>query len=669
MKKCFLLWAVMFVLLSVHVTHALVQVDVLSPTTCIRGTGEPVTETFTFPGVSGPATVKLTNGSLKNGSIEKVSSSIVTVNGQVVFGSSEFNQNVGYLEKAINLSERQNILEVLLKGKPGGQVTIQIIQEVEAEGAAVVGPGGGVVEVTDSESELFRTRIDLPGGALSQNTLIVINEVYSPAVLPDDKSPAGPSIEFTPDVTSFLSNIRISMPYNDSDDDGIVDYTGATEDDIELITYDENQGSWHSVAFFEQDKLNNLITFETNHFSIYRTVIKPIDLSTDTFIFTIPGMRLFNTFLSEITPLWDHGLSFRDSYLQEAFVKEMNLGLTYGDVYSYRWDGYAESTPERVEELVVQMKEQYCKAKKNKKRFIMVTHSWGTVLGTLALQYAPQVIPDLLITLSSPLGSNNIDLFPSFLFCYEPVLRTVGEIQNLIEGYVREKTQLTEEHMSMTPSGIRCHQWINYWDTGDIISGPVHLLIFPPQDDPPFEDREVLDGISVRSCTITRWVHALTSLNEKQFEEYSDDPQIMNQLRLRIVEDIFSAGNFVDSDCDGILDDGDASGTPGDNPCTGGNTFRCDDNCPNTYNPDQADSDGNGIGDACEAPQLTKWERTYGSTGFDTGYSVQQTMDGGYVIAGIINSTDLYLIKTDSNGNEIWSNTFQGNDYCWLFAI
>ena len=56
----------------------------------------------------------------------------------------------------------------------------------------------------------------------------------------------------------------------------------------------------------------------------------------------------------------------------------------------------------------------------------------------------------------------------------------------------------------------------------------------------------------------------------------------------------------TDSDGDGILDDGDYSGKDWDNPCTGGETFDCDDNCPFHYNPDQDDANGNGIGDACE---------------------------------------------------------------------
>jgi hypothetical protein len=67
----------------------------------------------------------------------------------------------------------------------------------------------------------------------------------------------------------------------------------------------------------------------------------------------------------------------------------------------------------------------------------------------------------------------------------------------------------------------------------------------------------------------------------------------------------------------------------------------------------------------------TTWTRTYGGNDRDNGYSVQQTFpDSGYIITGIVggrgpsglDSTDVYLIKTDSSGDTTWTRTYGGND-------
>jgi len=64
------------------------------------------------------------------------------------------------------------------------------------------------------------------------------------------------------------------------------------------------------------------------------------------------------------------------------------------------------------------------------------------------------------------------------------------------------------------------------------------------------------------------------------------------------------------------------------------------------------------------------WDRTYGgfvSSSGDGGWSVDETDDGGYVIAGYTQSLgsgrkDMWLLRTDSLGNLLWQKTFGGQE-------
>lgn len=68
------------------------------------------------------------------------------------------------------------------------------------------------------------------------------------------------------------------------------------------------------------------------------------------------------------------------------------------------------------------------------------------------------------------------------------------------------------------------------------------------------------------------------------------------------------------------------------------------------------------------------WSQTFGGAGQDAGFSVQETSDNGFIIAGCTTSSgagegDIYLIRTDSTGTELWSRTFGGADWDCGFSV
>jgi hypothetical protein len=70
-----------------------------------------------------------------------------------------------------------------------------------------------------------------------------------------------------------------------------------------------------------------------------------------------------------------------------------------------------------------------------------------------------------------------------------------------------------------------------------------------------------------------------------------------------------------------------------------------------------------------------QWAKTYGGAGDEyTWTSLQQTSDGGYIVAGWTNSFgagdyDLFLIKTDAFGNLQWAKTYRGAGDEWRPAV
>ena len=65
----------------------------------------------------------------------------------------------------------------------------------------------------------------------------------------------------------------------------------------------------------------------------------------------------------------------------------------------------------------------------------------------------------------------------------------------------------------------------------------------------------------------------------------------------------------------------------------------------------------------------TLWTKTYGGPGYDDCYGVQQTIDGGYILAGQTVSGsgngDVWLLKTFTNGDTAWTRTYGTAQMDW----
>jgi hypothetical protein len=63
-----------------------------------------------------------------------------------------------------------------------------------------------------------------------------------------------------------------------------------------------------------------------------------------------------------------------------------------------------------------------------------------------------------------------------------------------------------------------------------------------------------------------------------------------------------------------------------------------------------------------------EWQRTYGGSDYDNAQSIQQTTDGGYIVAGGTSSFgagngDIWILKLSSEGDIEWQKTYRGDEY------
>lgn len=109
-------------------------VSVFGPDVFIRQNGEPIVEEIVFEvPLAGSAVIDIKNGAEDDDSTgEKVSSSIILLNGICVAGPDDFNQNIDAIQIPVELQAGENVLAVELRSKPGGCISIKISAPIDS---------------------------------------------------------------------------------------------------------------------------------------------------------------------------------------------------------------------------------------------------------------------------------------------------------------------------------------------------------------------------------------------------------------------------------------------------------------------------------------------------------------------------------------------------------
>ncbi len=146
--------------------------------------------------------------------------------------------------------------------------------------AVVIGPEGGVVEITDPASGICGAKVYIPAGALDSEQGISLSRRALPATLPAWYRTGGGCIDFHPDGLRFSQPVLLYLPYDDINNDGIIDGRAVREEDLFVLYHNSLDGRWEEMPLYGADTDSNLAVVESGHFSTYLVAVDTADAWT-----------------------------------------------------------------------------------------------------------------------------------------------------------------------------------------------------------------------------------------------------------------------------------------------------------------------------------------------------------------------------------------------------
>jgi len=486
------------------------------------------------------------------------------------------------------------------KGLPFG-FSYEIIYSTP-KNQSIISKDGGQIEILDPESPIYGAKIIFPDGSLEKDTTVAVEHKINHKPIIGDYKQAGPVIDIDLGNENLTGEIYITYIYNDNDNNGIIDNTDISEKDLLLVKFDEDTLRWEKLETYNQNYELNTFTAVTSHLCEIALVKWEEETDSGIEILTIDGLSFDKVILSKASEIIEKAIDSSDIaatnlqeylvaqcfqwYIKEklcideinAEIDELRTSYTYNGIVNLRrefddfegkvkesdintvcWCGDAWQTSDVIDKITKYIEDIYYESVTKKKekgqkpdKFIVIGHSWGTMLLQLALQKCDsEVRVDRIITLSNPNGAGNVhynsannfllgfsyddlpDWLKTLISAYDDnPLNVVGNTENTVRGIlsaitvdhieavIENFTQGRIEEVEINGSGmINGGDWYNIWLNGDIISGPIG------HNDVPMNirmlDDQYINNIKwsaqgndeARSVSSTAYCHALTSMD------------------------------------------------------------------------------------------------------------------------------------------------------------
>ena len=264
------------------------EATLFGPNQYVRTTGSPNVFTDSFTAIPGEGMLIIKNGSMDGTDriTDAISSAWVYVNGEQVFGPSDFNQNVYLLQAPVNLTEN-NVITIELASNPGSYLTIEIKQEQQQEqptltlsadpgnitvgesstltwnsanaDTCVIEPGigpvdvSGSVQVSPTETTTYTITATGPGGTATDSATVTV--LYPPSITivepdgVDDTADCSFTIQWSDDDPDDNATISLYYDTDNSGEDGTLIVSGLSEDPDGT----DDQYQWDTTSIAEAD--------------------------------------------------------------------------------------------------------------------------------------------------------------------------------------------------------------------------------------------------------------------------------------------------------------------------------------------------------------------------------------------------------------------------------